>query len=160
MAAGGGWNSSDDLKVHFGLGAEDLVDSLTVTWPGGQPLVVMDVAVDQLLVLVEEFHEPLSDVPAQYALRPFRLDRAFPNPFNPSTTIRFAIPESRQVSLKIYDIAGRLVKTLLDEHREAGLYDVVWRGRDNADRTVATGVYFYRLESGRFQQTRTLTLVK
>ncbi len=46
------------------------------------------------------------------------------------------------------------VKTLLDENRVAGSYEAVWRGRDNADRTVAAGVYFYRLEAGRFQQTR------
>ncbi len=160
VAAGGGWHSNSDLRVHFGLGVEDVVDSLTVTWPGGQPLIVQDVTVDQILVLVEEYTDPVSGVVDDYSLRPFRLDRAYPNPFNPVTTIKFAIPESRQVSLKIFDLAGRLVKTIFDEYREAGSYEVAWRGRDNAQRKVAAGVYFYRLESGRFQQTRSLTLVK
>ncbi len=108
----------------------------------------------------EEFEEQESGVPGNLVLRPFRLDPAYPNPFNPVTTIGFAVPESRQVSLKIYDVAGRLVKVLLDEHREAGRHEVQWRGRDGADRTVAAGVYFYRLEAGRFNQSRTMVLVK
>ncbi|MCP4293493.1 MAG: T9SS type A sorting domain-containing protein [bacterium] len=155
-----GWHSSDDVTVHFGLGAATMIDSLYVTWPGGEALSVVDVAVDQLLVMVDEYQNQLSDVPESWALRPFRLDQAFPNPFNPVTTIRFAIPESRDVSLQIYDVAGRRVRTLVSEYRSAGNYSEVWRGRDDAGRTVAAGVYFYRLESGRFQQTRTLTLVK
>jgi ASPIC and UnbV/FG-GAP-like repeat/Right handed beta helix region len=160
VSASNGWRSSDDLTVHFGLGAETLVDSLRVTWPGGQPLVLNDVAVDQLLVLVEEFTETVSDVPANRALRSFRLEQAFPNPFNPSTTIRFSVPESRQVSLCIYDVAGRLIKVLLDEHQEAGEHEAIWRGRDRSDRNVAAGVYFVRLQAGRFTQARTITLVK
>ncbi len=160
VATGGGWCSSDDLVVHFGLGAETVIDTVMVTWPGGQPLVVTEVEADQLLVLVEEFNENPSGVPEYPVLGSFRLEQAFPNPFNPSTTIRFAVPKNDRVSVRIYDVAGRLVKELLDEHRAAGEHSLLWRGRDNADRVVAAGVYFVRLESGRFKTARSLTLVK
>ncbi len=160
VAAGGGWCSNDDLTVHFGLGSVTVIDSLAVTWPGGQSLEMTNVAVDQLLVLVEEYEEIVSNVPAEPALRSFRLEQAYPNPFNPMTTIKFSVPENQKVSLRIYDLAGRLVKILVDEYRETGDYEAVWRGRDNSDRQVAAGVYFARLNSGRFTQSRSVTLVK
>ncbi len=159
VSAGGGWRSSANFIVHFGLGSEEVIDSVKVTWPGGIPLIQTNVEADQLLVLVEE-EEDLTDVPENLALRSFRLDQAYPNPFNPSTSIRFSVPKNDQVSVKIYDVAGRLVKVLVDEHRTAGEHAVVWRGRDNADRMVAAGVYFVRLKSGRFTTARPLTLVK
>ena len=159
VAAGGGWRSGQDFIVHFGLGTEEVIRSVVVRWPGGAPLIRTNVAVDQLLVLVGEELD-LTDVPGNLTLESFRLDHAYPNPFNPSTNIRFAVPKDDLVSLRIYDVAGRLVKVLVDEHRTAGEHAVVWRGRDNADRVVAAGVYFVRLKTGRFTTARPLTLVK
>ncbi len=159
VSAGGGWRSNNSFIVHFGLGAGEVVDQVKVTWPGGFPLIRENVAADQLLVLVEE-QEDLSDVPAPLSLRSFRLEPAFPNPFNPATTIRYSIPENERVLVRIYDLAGRLVKVLVDDIRSEGDHSVVWRGRDNRERTVAAGVYFVRLEAGRFATSRTLTLVK
>ena len=77
------------------------------------------------------------------------------------TVIKYDLPVASRVSLKIFDISGRLIATLKNSEFEiAGRHEVVWRGRDQADRQVAAGVYFYRLEGGTFNQTRRMMLVK
>jgi hypothetical protein len=85
---------------------------------------------------------------------------AYPNPFNPSTKLVFEMGAPGPVSLRIYDPAGRLVKTLVDEHRDIGRHEVVWNGRDDAGRLSSAGVYLYRFESGEYSETKRMTLVK
>ena len=94
--------------------------------------------------------------------RAFALAQNFPNPFNPSTTISYSVPEgnTEQVSLKVYDLRGRLVKTLVTGAREAGNYNVFWDGTLESGGKAASGVYFYRLSAGDFTQTRKLVLLK
>jgi FlgD Ig-like domain len=85
----------------------------------------------------------------------------FPNPFNPTTTIRYALPKPARVSLSVYDVAGRLVRTLVPGTlHPAGVFDVKWDGTDEAGRTVASGVYFYRLRAGAETLTRKAVLLK
>ena len=83
-----------------------------------------------------------------------------PNPFNPNTTIRLSIASDSHVQLVIYDVAGRRVRTLIDENRRADVYKEVWDGTNNAGQQVATGVYFYRLATSGFVQTRKMLLLK
>lgn len=91
----------------------------------------------------------------------FELQQNFPNPFNPSTTIRYTLPEEARVTLVIYDLLGRQVRTLLrDAQHNAGYHTAVWDGRDDAGRPVASGVYLYRIEAGAHQGTRKMVLVK
>ncbi len=90
----------------------------------------------------------------------YTLKQNMPNPFNPSTTIKFALPVSGHVNLDVYDIAGRLVRTLVNEEMEATDHSVVWNGRDNDNRQVASGVYYYRLSADDFNDTRKMMLVK
>ncbi len=90
----------------------------------------------------------------------FDLAQNYPNPFNPATTIRFQLPTNRLVTLKIYDITGRLVKTLLRESLPAGYYTVAWDGSGERDEAVAGGVYLYRLAAGDYIKTRKMLLVK
>ncbi len=85
----------------------------------------------------------------------FALFQNYPNPLNPSTVIRFAIPRRTHVSLKVYDLLGREVQTLLDAERPAGVHTAWFDGS-----RYATGVYFYRLEAGKFVSTRKLLLLK
>lgn len=86
---------------------------------------------------------------------------SFPNPFNPSTQIRFVLPQAAPVTLRIFDIAGRRVATLLDGVRkEAGEQSLLWDGRDEAGQALPSGVYLYRLEAGELRATRKLTLLK
>ncbi|HUV37624.1 MAG TPA: FlgD immunoglobulin-like domain containing protein, partial [Patescibacteria group bacterium] len=88
------------------------------------------------------------------------LAHSFPNPFNPTTTIRFELPEPRWVRLAIYDVSGRLVATLVDRLLPAGSRELEWSGTNDAGRSVASGVYLVRLKAGHFEQTRRLVLLR
>jgi hypothetical protein len=89
------------------------------------------------------------------------LEPACPNPFNPHTTIAFELPRQLDVSLRIFDLSGRLVRSLIGgETRGQGRHEVVWNGRDDAGRQVASGTYFYRLVAGELAETKSMVLVK
>jgi hypothetical protein len=96
-------------------------------------------------------------VPASYTLY-----QNYPNPFNPSTIISYTLPEVSRVTLKIYDMLGREVKTLINNEQPAGAYRVNWNGDNNFGSKVASGIYIYRIEagSGKFIQTRKMILLK
>jgi hypothetical protein len=90
----------------------------------------------------------------------YALSQNYPNPFNPVTTISFQIPESNHVSLKVYDVTGKLVRTLVDEKKEVGSYTVKWNGKDDRGNEVSSGLYFYRLQSEEFDKTHKCLLLK
>jgi hypothetical protein len=90
----------------------------------------------------------------------FTLDQNFPNPFNSSTVIRFELPQSGEVELAVYNLAGQKVATLLAGAREAGGYTVNWDGRDQGEKTLASGIYLYRLQAGAQVETRKLLLLR
>ncbi|MBT5803003.1 MAG: T9SS type A sorting domain-containing protein, partial [Gemmatimonadetes bacterium] len=88
------------------------------------------------------------------------LHQNFPNPFNPSTEIRFDIPTARNVKLRVYNQLGQTVRTLVQSRMKAGTYRIKWDGRTEAGHGVSSGVYFYSLEAGQYSQIRKMTLVK
>jgi parallel beta-helix repeat protein len=90
----------------------------------------------------------------------FQVDQNFPNPFNPSTKIRFTLPRDGHTTVRIFDLSGRLVKTLLAEDLPAAVHEVTWNGRNGSGHTVAAGVYFYRVQSGSDVHTGRMALVK
>jgi photosystem II stability/assembly factor-like uncharacterized protein len=85
----------------------------------------------------------------------FNLSQNYPNPFNPLTKINYSIPQNITVTLKVYDILGRLVKTLVNEYQNAGSYTVTFDGSG-----LASGIYFYKIEAGDFVQSKKMVLVK
>ncbi len=89
-----------------------------------------------------------------------RLEQNFPNPFNPTTTINYAVAADGLVELNIYDVSGALVRTLVDETKEAGTYSATWNGVANNGTRAASGVYFYTIRSGEFTQTRRMVMLK
>jgi len=88
------------------------------------------------------------------------LSQNVPNPFNPETTIRFSLPSSDRVTLSVYSANGALVRTLVDGVQTGGTHDITWNGTDAHGNSVSSGVYFYRLTSGKFNQTRKMVLLK
>jgi hypothetical protein len=85
---------------------------------------------------------------------------AYPNPFNPSTTISYDLPSDELVSIVIYDVLGQEVRRLIGEQKTAGRYSIQWDARDNGGRSVATGVYIAKIEAGTFTQSQKMLLLK
>jgi hypothetical protein len=83
------------------------------------------------------------------------LNQNYPNPFNPSTTISYSLPKTEMVSIKIYDMLGKEVRTLVNEYKNAGSYMVVFNASN-----LASGTYLYRLTTGEFTQVKKLILLK
>ena len=92
--------------------------------------------------------------------RAFSLAQNSPNPFNPSTTISYTVAQPTQVSLTVYDLRGRTVKTLVERFVDAGTYQVQWYGKDSKGRPASSGVYFYRLQADEFSMVRKMVLLK
>jgi flagellar hook assembly protein FlgD len=92
---------------------------------------------------------------------PLTLNQNHPNPFNPSTTISYYLPAASEVTLDVYDSSGRLVSRLVDgATQERGTHEVAWRGVDTAGRQASSGVYFYRLVSGKETISKKMVLLR
>ncbi|MEM8486622.1 MAG: FG-GAP-like repeat-containing protein [Bacteroidota bacterium] len=90
----------------------------------------------------------------------FALESNYPNPFNPTTTIRFDVPEASDVRLEVYDLMGRRVATLVNGQMAAGRYEATWNARSDAGASVASGVYLYRMQAGSFESVQRMVLMK
>jgi len=90
----------------------------------------------------------------------YHLSQNYPNPFNATTTIKYMVPRNGRISLKIFDPAGRLIKTCIDGYRKAGVYRYSWDGCNNANNPVVSGVYFYRFEASNFTRSRKMILIR
>jgi hypothetical protein len=88
------------------------------------------------------------------------LAQNYPNPFNPSTTIKYSVKEKAHVSMKIYNVAGQLVRTLVNSDMNAGAYIETWNGRSNSGDPVSSGIYFYRLVTKNFSMTKKMVFLK
>ncbi len=109
-----------------------------------------DIAVGVFSIGVSSIDNSENTLPVEYSL-----EQNYPNPFNPSTTISYSIPASQNVALKIFDMNGKEVRTLVDKHQSAGSYTVEFNGAD-----LSSGMYFYRLQTSSFTITKKMSLVK
>jgi hypothetical protein len=90
----------------------------------------------------------------------FSLEQNHPNPFNPETQIRYALPHDSEVNLFIYNVLGQKIRTLVAQRQTAGYFEVVWDGANDAGDAVASGIYFCRLQAGRHDETRKMILMR
>jgi hypothetical protein len=91
---------------------------------------------------------PTTDVPGQRPARRFDLSTVYPNPFNPSATIRFILPDAGRTLLRVYNALGQTVRTLEDAYLPAGYHEKIWDGRDERDEPASSGVYFFEVLQG------------
>ncbi len=107
-------------------------------------------------------HGPATGVDKEKTAMPdkFALEQNYPNPFNPTTIIKYTLPKEVDVTLKLYNMRGQEVKTLVSKKQLAGNYVVEWDGRDNNGIAVSTGIYFYRIQAGKFNRTNKMLLIK
>jgi M6 family metalloprotease-like protein len=144
------WLGKDRIRATFSTtGAINGFYDVVVYNPGGASAVL-----DDVFEITNSVADP-EPVPPRYELMP-----NYPNPFNPSTTIRYRIASREHVELAVYDVGGTLVRTLVNESRPGGSYSLEWDGRDDRGTSVSSGVYFYRLIAGKFSDARKMTFVK
>ena len=90
----------------------------------------------------------------------FMLHQNYPNPFNPVTNMRFDLPEEAFVKIRVFDMSGNAVKTLVNETMISGFKSVQWNATNNQGEPVSAGVYLYTIEAGKFRQTKKMILLK
>ena len=90
----------------------------------------------------------------------FGLEQNFPNPFNPETVIKFSLPDESPVTLKVYNILGQAVNTLIDGVLPAGNHSVIWNGKNEKGNDAVSGIYFYRIQARNFEATKKMTLLR
>jgi len=157
----------------------------TVTgWSGADEIVLDTMLSDNLTAAVNQeinlFYEGatltvFADMPERFAFQDptdagdadnsvlptdYALEQNYPNPFNPTTTIQFALPVQSEVKLDVYNLLGQKVRTLKNENMDAGAYEVEWDGTNDGGAKVASGVYFYKLETSDFVDTKKMMMVK
>jgi len=139
----GSAHSSQSGPAHTYSGDASLTVTLTMSYlDASNDNCTASVSLDMNVVSID-----IVEIPEDY-----NLNAAYPNPFNPSTTITYGIPENSSVSLKIYDSSGRVVRTLVNEPKSAGWYSLQWNGTNANGNQVSTGLYFAGLQAGRYSK--------
>jgi len=162
VRSGNSFASSQYMNPGFGLKDNTLVDKITITWPSGSIQELTNVSVNQILTVTEQntvtgFNDITSSVP-----KDFQLSQNFPNPFNPNTQIKFSIKENSFVTLKVFDVLGKEITTLVNKELNAGVYSYNFN-TDNlpaGNHGLASGIYLYKLTAGKFTETKKMILLR
>jgi enediyne biosynthesis protein E4 len=144
-----------NLQIHFGLGNASQIDSLIIQWPSGIIQNVEEININHYNEIVEDTNAVSVGWESDQSVNEFILFQNYPNPFNPSTKIRWQSPSDGFQTLKIYDVIGNEVATLVDEQKTAGSYEITWNAEG-----LPSGIYFYSLTVGSFHDTRKTILLK
>ena len=132
-------------------GSNTLLTWIDIVTPGHGFDILGSIVNTSMVVSVQTPATPSAD---------FGLKQNYPNPFNPETTIRYSLAEASNVKLRIFNVRGQLIRTLLDGQQEAGVQAVRWSGRNDSGQSVSSGVYFLRLEAVGKMFTQRLMLQK
>ncbi len=139
------WNQQV-YGITLGLNSVHFIDSNT-GWAVGANGTILKTT-NGGVSLVEE--EEIDEIPTDYSL-----SNNFPNPFNPSTKIRYSVPQTSNVMIKVFDILGKEIETLVNEEKPIGTYEITWSAGN-----LPSGIYFYRLQAGSFVETKKMVLMK
>ncbi|MCP4710809.1 MAG: hypothetical protein GY869_19470, partial [Planctomycetes bacterium] len=184
ISAQTGYAGQNSLRAHFGLGNAALIDSLKIEWPSGLVDIYTELHLERFVTAIEGDNELITEENQAAASTGHQLFQNYPNPFNPAsfrsdvyhlhqtgpgtyqtTTILYKLSQPGPAVLKIYNITGQAIKTLINDHKTTGLHSVSWDGKNKHGQSVAPGIYFYRLRvdsAGQvgFEQTKRMVLIK
>lgn len=151
------FNPTGTLYALIGLGAQtNSLYTLDTTNASATLVGSMNVSgLQAIAMMTDTFVVGVGEPPAATVPRAFNLEQNYPNPFNPSTTIRFTVPDSRFTSLKVYNLLGQEVASLVNEELKAGAYVVTWDAEN-----FSAGIYFYKLRTRDFVATKKMLLLK
>lgn len=151
------FNSMNMLNVHMGFGNATVIDSLVIIWPGGLKEVYTNVQPNDFYNATEGQGIVSGIISFGSTVNPdeFKLFQNYPNPFNPVTQIGYELTKGSKISLKIYDILGKEIRTLVSEFQPAGNYKITFDGEG-----LSSGAYIYKLSAGEFSLTKRMTLLK
>jgi hypothetical protein len=158
VSAGSGEYCMNSLVCHFGAAPGKRYE-VEATFPSGRTTVTRNLRAGSINELVEP-SAGIDEPPKLLPGKNFILYQNYPNPFNRTTRIKLFLPQAGLVRLRIYDASGRMVKNLLDTRLNAGECTVNWNGQNEQGQTVASGIYFYRLESGSFSGVKKTVLLR
>jgi hypothetical protein len=157
VTAGNGYISQMSQTLHFGIGSATVIDQMEIFWKKGYTQKFTNVAVNKAYSITEGGNPVTSaqigenvELPSEYSLK-----QNYPNPFNPTTVISYQLPVISNVSLKIYDLIGKEIATLVNEEQSAGWKEVQWNASN-----VASGVYFVRFQAGAFVETKKMVVLQ
>lgn len=150
-----------DLVFRIDEGYEASFETFTTERPGHELTFIYNENVDGKLTVQSIAPEFEVDVNFKNSVLPdaYALSENFPNPFNPSTSFALSLPEASDYSIRIFNVAGQLVKTL-EGHLDAGVHTLTWDGTNNQNSRVASGVYFMKAQANAFEATRKMLMIK
>ncbi len=173
LIAGSNLTAAEKLKaegydVRLSATSIELVfpDGSVLTTPlnfDGKDIDLLSATQGMAKELLDEAYRQLGLEKSTSLPKAFSLSQNRPNPFNPSTTVSYSIPDDSPelaVKLSVYNIRGQLVRTLVDDSQGSGTYSINWDGTDNGGKKISSGVYFYRLLAGDFVSTRKMVVLK
>ena len=169
---GGGWSGSPMVD---GSQLEPWAEAMLLEWHLNDPVSTKEIDRNEAVYHIQDNRNPFIDrpdfvlkvygneltaAPEPVVMATILLHQNVPNPFNPSTTISYELQANSPVQLQVFDVAGRLVRTLVQEEQTAGPHQMNWNGRSQEDQACAAGVYFYRLRTNAADETKRMLLVK
>jgi hypothetical protein len=167
LFGGSCFSAQNSFWLHFGLADADSIELMQITWPNGSASEItsglsvntfVKVGVGRtgnLMVKSTPLSETFQERPSA-----FTLEQNYPNPFNPSTTIRYTTQTEGPVEIKVFDLLGQQVATLVEEFQPAGTWAAVWDGRNDRGYPVASGLYSYRMKVNDIVVSRRMMLTR
>jgi hypothetical protein len=150
-----GRSSQNALNASFGLGDASIIDTIEIDWIKGYKEYLTNVSTNQFLEIKEKANNSDATDSTKYILEKYQLSQNYPNPFNSGTVITYQIPEESFVTIKVYNCLGGLVTELVNEEKAAGIYHINFNPTK-----LASGVYYYRMQSGSYTETKKFMLLK
>jgi hypothetical protein len=154
VEGGSGGKGQNSLTLEFGLGTATVIDSVIVRWTNGLVQGFANVAPNTIYTITEGQPLNVKNISSEIPDR-FVLEQNYPNPFNPVTSIKFKVESKRLVELKVFDINGREIATLVNGNLQSGAYQVTFDAGN-----IPSGIYFYKLTAGNFSDVKKMILIK